>query len=569
MFKKLLILAIMVALIAQVLTFTHAEGFFQDGSASHPWLIYTPTDLAAMAGATARSSHHFLMMNDLDLSGYANWSPIGNRYDNHILFDFTGRFDGGGHKITGLKTNLGGLFKRLGIGGEICNLTVDGNVTGGGIIVATVIGGTIRNVTTYGSSKTVWEQGLLSQGETKAGGVAGMTNEFPQTFNYRCETAKFINCVNYAYVESNMCAGGILGASAKASWAYMTSPDMAVAYFEGCRNYGTLYGGRGTGGIAGIVGYQSVDTWAEKPSPVPQVIFKECYSEAEVHVLGDVGSFYGGIVGGYPGYQGIRLERCATNNTAFFEHRWPTIGNVFNGGLIGHYGPGNVDIVDCYVGGTLNYAEGAYCGGINGKTMANSRTQNVFINSNMWVDYTTNFANANGFAKNMVGVLSGELVDNSASFTNVYYNANKMSGFNTNQYVGYFRNSPTFTNIVKLDDDESKIQNNFETFDFDTVWAIEPGINQGYPYLKWAREYFPGGSKEAPPKPPKPDPGPAPTFGGGSGTEEAPYIIKTPKHLDDIRYFVGVEHTDKYFLMDRDIDLTDYITEKWPTAGWE
>jgi hypothetical protein len=32
---------------------------------------------------------------------------------------------------------------------------------------------------------------------------------------------------------------------------------------------------------------------------------------------------------------------------------------------------------------------------------------------------------------------------------------------------------------------ELKQQSTFEDWDFDTIWGIDPNINDGYPYLKW------------------------------------------------------------------------------------
>jgi hypothetical protein len=32
--------------------------------------------------------------------------------------------------------------------------------------------------------------------------------------------------------------------------------------------------------------------------------------------------------------------------------------------------------------------------------------------------------------------------------------------------------------------DQMKQQSSYEGFDFETVWAIDPNINNGYPYLR-------------------------------------------------------------------------------------
>lgn len=50
----------------------------------------------------------------------------------------------------------------------------------------------------------------------------------------------------------------------------------------------------------------------------------------------------------------------------------------------------------------------------------------------------------------------------------------------------------------------------------------------------------------------------------GSGTEEDPYLVKTPDDLFDIRI-----NENAYYKMANDIDLTEWITEENPSNGWE
>ena len=84
----------------------------------------------------------YVLINDIDLSGYANWKPIGD-----YSTPFTGNFNGGGYKITGLTINSTannayfGLFGVVGSGGVISNVGVDGTVSGTGNY--SVVGGLI------------------------------------------------------------------------------------------------------------------------------------------------------------------------------------------------------------------------------------------------------------------------------------------------------------------------------------------------------------------------------------------------------------------------------------------
>ncbi len=44
-------------------------------------------------------------------------------------------------------------------------------------------------------------------------------------------------------------------------------------------------------------------------------------------------------------------------------------------------------------------------------------------------------------------------------------------------------------------------------------------------------------------------------FADGTGTVEDPWLIRTASNLDSIRYFLGADHADKYFLQAENIDL--------------
>lgn len=53
-------------------------------------------------------------------------------------------------------------------------------------------------------------------------------------------------------------------------------------------------------------------------------------------------------------------------------------------------------------------------------------------------------------------------------------------------------------------------------------------------------------------------------FAGGSGTESDPYQIATPVQLDSIHYYLGDLHSDKYFKLINDIDLSTYLSSGNP-----
>lgn len=49
-------------------------------------------------------------------------------------------------------------------------------------------------------------------------------------------------------------------------------------------------------------------------------------------------------------------------------------------------------------------------------------------------------------------------------------------------------------------------------------------------------------------------------FAGGSGTQADPWQIETAQQLDDLRLYTGSSHADKYFVLNNDIDLTDFLS---------
>ncbi len=52
-------------------------------------------------------------------------------------------------------------------------------------------------------------------------------------------------------------------------------------------------------------------------------------------------------------------------------------------------------------------------------------------------------------------------------------------------------------------------------------------------------------------------------FSGGSGTETAPFLLKTAEDLNNVR-----NYPDKYFRVVNDIDLTDFLTDYYSAEGW-
>jgi hypothetical protein len=59
-------------------------------------------------------------------------------------------------------------------------------------------------------------------------------------------------------------------------------------------------------------------------------------------------------------------------------------------------------------------------------------------------------------------------------------------------------------------------------------------------------------------------------FEGGSGTAEDPWQIATAEQLNNVRNYLGVDNSNKHFILVADIDLTNYNSDPygWNPIGW-
>ena len=164
--------------------------FAADGSGTEadPWQIKTADQLNCVRN---NLDGHYVLMNDVALSGYRNWQPIGSfkpvegtEEDPQPEAAFTGVFDGGGHTVSSITVNapqaMGtGLFGCMtGDGAAVKNLTVEDAKVNGLMCVAGVVGYAhapesadvrIEKVTLTGSNK----MNAAAMVGGIAGGVAG------------------------------------------------------------------------------------------------------------------------------------------------------------------------------------------------------------------------------------------------------------------------------------------------------------------------------------------------------------------------------------------------------------
>ncbi|MBN1534429.1 MAG: hypothetical protein JXA20_17275 [Spirochaetes bacterium] len=180
--------------------------------------IYTAADLDAVRNDL---SAWYVLMRDVDISGYSNWDSIGEFGNN-----FTGTFDGNGHSVTGLtittsSSNIG-LFGR--VAGMVANLSVSGNVAAGSYagILAGMNFGTITRCSVSGTIS----------GKTFVGGLVGQNNN--STTIEECHSSAAVTTIGSS-------AGGLVGDN----WNSSIIDCYATGPVTGTNTIGGLAGANG------------------------------------------------------------------------------------------------------------------------------------------------------------------------------------------------------------------------------------------------------------------------------------------------------------------------------------
>jgi len=214
---------------------------------SNPYLVETPAQLDQVRN---HLTNHFLQVQDLDLSSYSNWSPIG--ISPQI---FLGTYNGGTNTIRNLiisrssEDNVG-LFGCVGSSGRISHLGLEGGTIQGGWNVGSLVGQNNGSVIECYATTDV-------TGDIAVGGLIGG--------NY----GEVIRCYTSNSVTGNTSAGGLIGVS-----------DNII---KDCYAIGNVNGDRWVGGLVAAMYGGSITS---------------SYSAAFVDGNEDVGGFLGGQYGG-------------------------------------------------------------------------------------------------------------------------------------------------------------------------------------------------------------------------------------------------------------------------------
>ena len=337
--------------------------------------IATGADLVAFAkavnagGSTSRwenASGEVVLLNDIDLSGLTEWTPIGagkatgTPSYNTLVNPFSGVFNGQGHTISGIQwtfdaesetTHLHGLFgalkgatiKNLKLGAAGDQITVTGasqNVVAVGALTGYAEGSTITAVTNNVSviltgdnpdATLMMLAGIA--GCAKSTVIGGETKTDAVVNNGDVKTGRITNTANGG---TGMNVGGIC--------AFTLGAGIKIDY---CTNNGEVSAPTGRGG--GLVGTLGGSTSEENGTAVSNSVNNGTVQDDAAGQYGGSRDYYnykrmGGLVGGTVTNNNIRIEYCTNNGNVFSQLGCRT------GGFVGH---NQATIVGCVNKGTI------------------------------------------------------------------------------------------------------------------------------------------------------------------------------------------------------------------------
>ncbi|WP_438434978.1 GLUG motif-containing protein [Gorillibacterium sp. sgz500922] len=401
------------------------------GTATDPYIITTAEQLNNIRNSMGAS---YKLGNDLDLSGYVNWAPIGTS-----IQPFSGGFDGDGHTITGLtidnfSNSYVGLFGYVDTAGQIRNVHLSGvNVLGG-----TNVGGLV---------------GYIKQGKIENSSVSGAVNGANQVGGL---AGKFDSSAAIAGSSAHVTVGGqnyLGGLIGQYSSTAAMRDNFATGNVRGAGFVGGLIGDLNKGGNV-INSYASGNL--EAGSMAGGLIGSTGSSRIESsHATGNISSTAGQYVGGLIGTtSNTTIERCyAAGNITITQGNW-----LYAGGLVGYstgvinnsYATGNVTAVSVML---------AVFGGLVGGNIM-GQIQN---------SYSVGAVTSGG------GLVSS---NNGGTITGSYYDKNTSGQSDTG------KGTPKTTA-------EMKAAATYSGWDFTTVWSIKGG---DYPKLRYSVTYDKNGA---------------------------------------------------------------------------
>ena len=445
-------------------------------------------------------SANYHLTQDIDLSD-AEWTPIGDNATGGSASRYTGIFDGQGYVIRNLtitrEWEYVGLFGAISdgsivrnVGLEDLHINASANYAGG--ISGSTGYSTISNCYSTGSIHTSSSSSSFS---SYVGGITGSS----------FISATIINSYNTSSVTASSdvaISGGIIGYSFSAaiSNCYNTGVISAASYLSS--------GGANAGGISG---------YSYTYSNIPTALFN-CYNTGTISAFSARYAYAAGI-SGYCSYD-TTVSSCYNTGNVFAATENPISDNRAHAGGISGYSHSTIN--NCYNAGDISAesaSDDSFCGSHAGGISAYSYAEikNCFNTGAVSASSSSSTHRSWSSAGGVTSFSSNSDINNC-------YNAGNLSASSTDAlsnngaYVGgiagYSASSPLFENIYwRLDSDqivdgikridtdkridgfsfrstgnltdvEMKSVDSFVGFDFETVWEMISGVNNGFPKLR-------------------------------------------------------------------------------------
>jgi hypothetical protein len=442
---------------------------------------------------------NYFLVNNIDLSSIANWTP---------LETFTGELDGKGYSIqnltlsSSLNSSTQGMFTIIN-NASIQNLTIlDAKVTinlnnnttysNFGILSGIIQGtSTINNLkilsTSSGTSflKVNFQAGATTSRPSKFGAIAGflrdnvsISNTIIDTdVNAYDSTGGFIGDItnlSTLNINDSKFIGRIIGGTMVSLYATNIGGLIGSIFSQGTINI-TRSGVKSNlhmfennketyqiGGIIGLLREERGTPNITPGGPAPVLNMNESFFIGNITGYSNIGKFIGGIYNNSIGSNKLTGSVLIRNSYA--------IGNLTSpqhtsGQLIGsaHLDSRTVTLEQIYAIGNVTRAT------------TNKTRLGILIGTN-----GNNGSTGTNDSSN-TGIIT---------LTNVFYsNFSTYEKIDTDvnpRIIGTESNSSTLTGVTALSEANLKNSISYSAWtNFNTIWRINPNINNGYPYLAW------------------------------------------------------------------------------------
>lgn len=483
------------------------------GTEGSPFIISTASHLADLStnvnNGTNYSDVYFWQTEDIDLSGFSNWTPIGNYTDGTTNNPFSGRYGAeSGKSITGLTINSGTNFKGLfgyTLNANLQNIVLETVSIIGGASTGALVGWADGTYIEYCSSSgtisgTNYVGGLI-------GGLDGLTGASSNSYVKNSNSTSSISGTNYVggligwiyqkYEVDNCNASGDVSGTGNNIGGLVGSSEQGSTISNSYASGSVTKTGSGNSS-GGLVGYnsQSIISTSYSTGSVNSSSFSTGGLVGQNDQSGNINNSYAtgsvtcsnGNTGGLVGY-----NYQSSTITSCYAIGGDVSGSQWVGGLIGMNRTSSI-VEKSYSTKTVSGTN--YLGGLAGASIDLSQINNCYSRGNVTRTSGTNILIGSFIGNNTA------TVSNSYSTGKVYESTGTIWNIGEVKDKGFQGNSGGTTSNNFFDTNTSEQTTGYGATEKTTVqmktnttfldagwdaaiWNIGDGINDGYPYLDW------------------------------------------------------------------------------------